>query len=62
MKTSQRTGVSTFIRQFYLFLSGAHDFQLQAAQAQASRKRRDKRASTFYTQTKLKPFTVHEHQ
>lgn len=32
---SQRTGVSTFIRYYIVFLNGAHDFQLQATQAQA---------------------------
>lgn len=35
---SQRTGVNTFIRLFYFFYSGAHDFQLQAAQDQAKTK------------------------
>jgi hypothetical protein len=48
----KRTGVSTFIRLLYLFFSGAHDFQLQAAQAEAQTKA-CKRASTFPTQTKL---------
>ncbi len=46
MRTSQRTGVSTFIRRFYFLFIGAHDFQLQAAQAQAQTKAY-KRASPF---------------
>jgi hypothetical protein len=50
--SSLPTGVSTFIRFHYLFFSGAHDFQLQAAQAQAQGKA-CKRASTFPAQTKL---------
>jgi hypothetical protein len=37
-ENSQYTGVSTFIRWFHLFFSGAHDFQLQAPQAQAQGK------------------------